>query len=108
MLWGSNMYYHHIQEMATSLVEAGVAIEKEQVELVLSAYWLDKIAVVWTTDDVHAVQEDEDEDEQTSSLSDEQAQEILQSVFEKHDGNNGITWESLHCCSQEIVEKLCI
>jgi hypothetical protein len=29
------MYNHHLQEMATSLVETGLATDQEQVELVL-------------------------------------------------------------------------
>lgn len=99
------MYQHHIHEMAASLVEAGLVQDIQAAEFVLSAYWKDKIAVVWTTDDVHGIQEDFNEDKQTSSLSDEQAQEILLSVFDNHDCNNGITWESLRYCSQELLEE---
>ena len=89
------MYEHHIKDMATSLVEAGLVTDKQQVELVLSQYWADKVAVVWTSVDVHAAQDNFNEDEQTSSLSDEQAQSILQEAFNKHDASEGITWESL-------------
>jgi hypothetical protein len=85
------MYEHHIKDMAASLVEAGLATDHQQVQLVLAAYWADKVAVVWTTEDVHAAQEDFDENEQISSLSEEQAQSILQKAFEKHDANEGIT-----------------
>jgi hypothetical protein len=99
------MYEHHIREMATSLVEAGLATDQKQVELVLSRYWEDKVAVVWTNDDVHSVQDDFDEDEQTSSLSEEQAQSILQRAFDKHDANVGITWESLRFWSEELAEE---
>ena len=95
------MYDHHIQEMASSLVEAGLATDGQQVELVLSQYWADKVAVVWSIDDVHAVQEDFDE-EQTSSLTEEQAQIILQRAFDKHDASEGITWESLRYYSEEL------
>ncbi|PSB31377.1 hypothetical protein [Chlorogloea sp. CCALA 695] len=96
------MYDHHIKDMATSLVEAGLATDREQVELVLSQYWADKVAVVWTTEDVHSVQDDFDENEQTSSLSEEQAQSVLQKAFDKHDASEGITWESLRYWSEEI------
>ena len=96
------MDLHHIQDMATSLVEAGLATDQKQVELVLQKYWEDKVAVVWTSVDVHAVQDDFDEDEQTSSLSEEQAQSILQKAFDKHDANVGITWESLRFWSEEL------
>jgi len=59
---------------------------------ILSQYWADKVAVVWTSVDVHTVQDDFNEDEQASSLSEEQAQSILQRVFDKHDATSeGIT-----------------
>lgn len=96
------MDLHHIQDMATSLVEAGLATDQKQVELVLQKYWEDKVAVVWTSVDVHAVQDDFDEDNETSSLSNEQAQSVLQRAFDKHDANEGITWESLRYWSEEI------
>ncbi len=67
------MYHHHIQKMARGLLEAGLATDRQQIELVLSQYWVNKVAVVWTTDDVHSIQEDFDEEMQTSSLSEEQA-----------------------------------
>ncbi len=94
--------YHHIQEMARGLVEVGLATDKQQVELVLSQYWADKVAVVWTTEDVHAAQDDFDEHTETSSLTEEQAQSILQKAFDKHDVSVGITWESLRYYSEEI------
>ncbi len=89
------MNQEHIEDMARGLVEAGLATDRQQVELVLSQYWADKVAVVWTTEDVHAAQDDFDEDEQTSSLTEEQAESILQRAFDKHDANVGITWEKL-------------
>ena len=93
---------HHIQEMVRSLVEAGLVQNSQAAESVLSQYWTDKVAVVWTTEDVHAAQNDFDEDEQTSSLSEEQAESILQRAFDKHDANVGITWESLRFWSEEL------
>lgn len=98
------MYQHHIKSMASSLVEVGLATDEKQVELVLAKYWADMIAVVWCIDDVHGIQKDFDKDKQKSSLSDEQAQEILLSAFENHDCNHGITWESLHYWSREVTE----
>ena len=94
--------YEHIKEMASSLVEAGLATDGEQVELVLAAYWADKVAVVWTNEDVHSVQDDFDDEEQTSSLTEEQAQIILQKAFDKHDASEGITWEDLRYWSEEL------
>ena len=96
------MDLHHIQDMATSLVEAGLATDQKQVELVLQKYWEDKVAVVWTTEDVHAAQDDFDEDVCSSSITEEQAESILQKAFDKHDAKVGITWESLRFWSEEL------
>ncbi len=100
------MYQHHIEEMARGLVKAGVATDRQQVELVLFQYWVDKVAIVWTTDDVHAAQDDFDENTETSSLTEEQAQSILHKALDKHDTSEGITWESLRYWSEECLEKL--
>ena len=94
--------YEHIKGMAASLETAGLATDGEQVQLVLAAYWADKVAVVWTTEDVHSVQDDFDDEEQTSSLTEEQAQIILQKAFDKHDASEGITWEDLRYWSEEL------
>ncbi len=94
--------YEHIKDMASSLIEAGLATDQEQIELVLSQYWADKVAVVWTNDDVHSVQDDFDEDEQTSSLSEEQAQTVLQRAFAKHNASDGLTWDNLRYYSEEL------
>ena len=91
--------------MAASLVEAGLATDQKQVEQALARYWEDKVAVVWTVDDVHAVQDDFDEDKETSSLSEEQAQSVLQKAFDNHDTNEGITLESLRFWSDELAEE---
>ncbi len=96
------MDLHHIQDMALGLVESGLATDQKQVELVLSQYWEDKVAVVWTTEDVHAVQDDFDEDVCSSSITEEQAESILQKAFDKHDASVGITWESLLYWSEEL------
>ena len=96
------MYEHHIENMASSLVEAGLATDCQQVELALAQYWADKVAVVWTNDDVHSIQDDFDDDEQTSSLTEEQTINVLQKAFDKHDPEQGITWESLRFWSEEL------
>ena len=96
------MDLHHTQEMVRSLVEAGLVQNSQAADSVLSQYWRDKVAVVWTTDDVHSIQDGFDEDKQTSSLSEEQAESILQRAFDKHDASEGITWESLRYYSEEL------
>lgn len=97
------MYRHHIQNMASSLVEAGLVQDSQAAENVLSQYWLGKVAVVSTIDDVHAIQNDFDEDEETSSLSNEEADKILQKAFDEHNGNEGISKENLRYWSQKVA-----
>ena len=63
------MDQHHTQEMVRSLVEAGLVQNSQAAESVLSQYWTDKVAVVWTTEDVHTVQDDFDENEQCDSFA---------------------------------------
>ncbi len=99
------MYDHHLHAMAASLVEAGLATDCQQVEKVLAKYWADKVAVIWTTDDVHSIQDDFNEDTCSSSLSEEQAINVLQETLDSHDTYNGITWESLRYWSEELLEK---
>lgn len=99
------MYHHHIQEMALSLVEAGLATDEKQALVVLSNYWLGKIAVVWCIDDVHSIQKDFNRETEKSSLSDEQALEILLLALDNHNCANGITWESLRYWSQDYLEQ---
>lgn len=105
MLLGNNMHHHNVQGMASSLVEAGLVKDQKQAELVLSAYWADKVAIIWCIDDVHGIQKDCDKETGKSSLTDEQAQEILLSAFDEHDCNNGITWDSLHYWSQKVLKE---
>lgn len=50
-----NNTYHHIQNMASSLLETGLVQDSQAVENVLSQYWLGKVAVVSTIDDIHAI-----------------------------------------------------
>ena len=99
------MDHHHLQNMASSLEEEGLATDQNRVEQALARYWEDKVAVVWTTEDVHSIQNDFDENEQTSSLSEEQAQSVLQKAFDKHDANEGITSESLRFWSEELAAE---
>ncbi len=96
------MDHHHIQDMASSLVEEGLATDQKLVEQALARYWEDKVAVVWTTDDVHSIQDDFDENKQTSSLSEEQAISVLQKAFDNHDANDGITWEKLRFWNEDL------
>ncbi len=96
------MYDHHLHAMAASLVEAGLTTDCQQVEKVLAKYWADKVAVIWTTDDVHSIQDDYDEDTFSSSLSEDQAIDILQEAFNSYDAEQGITWEGLRYWSQEM------
>ena len=46
----------------------------------------DTISITWCVDDVMSID---------SSLTDEQAREVLQLALKRHDASQGITWDSI-------------
>lgn len=92
------MYEHHIKEMATIVAKKLVEIEgwgdvglwTETFQDALSKYWEDKIAEVWSVDDVvdMAVAID-------LEINDEEAKKILHTILDKHDANVGISWDTI-------------
>jgi len=62
----------------------------EKVESALEQYWADKIACIWSVEDVH-FQAKQDE----VKVTDEQAVEVLELVHRKMDANLGINWDVL-------------
>ena len=57
---------------------------------ILEGYWSDKVAVVWSIDQVHRAA-----NECKRVLTNLQAQEILQQFFKLHNAQYGLTWEML-------------
>jgi len=104
------MYQHHIHDMARILVASGNATDPNQVEKVLSDYWADKVAIVWSTDDVRAAidqQYDEQVDEKAteSLITEDQAREALLEAFENHDAEYGIAWETLRYYARDVLSQ---
>ncbi len=59
------------------------------------------MAIIWDVDDVHEVGIDRPE----CVVTDEQAREVLKLLLKKHDMNNGITWETVECAIDSVLDK---
>ncbi len=95
------MYDHHICEMCNYLVASGLISDPVQTQKVLADYWADKIAIVWGTEDVKSTMADW-HDVEVDTISDEMALEVLQTVFENHDCNYGISWETIRATALDL------
>ena len=91
------MYSYIIQKQVEDLKEAGVIKDTEAARKVLDKYWKDKIAAVWTTEDVISRAE-----ENGKMITEEQAVEVLQTVLHKFDATQGINWYTLDCYMEDI------
>jgi len=87
--------------MCDHLVAAGLVSDPVQVQKVLADYWADKIAVVWGVEDVKSTMADWHQVE-IDTISDETALEVLQTVFENHDCNYGINWETIRATALDM------
>lgn len=89
------MYPHLIIEMANALVHSQVVpLDKQaEAEAVLQKYWGDKIAHVWTIDDVKAERPDLDED---------QCKQVLEQVEHDLDCTVGITWDVIEYTADSL------
>jgi len=65
-------------------------LQKDDAKKSLLSYWKDKIAVVWTREDVLAVAKDNAE-----VIDDEAADEILEAALLDHDAEQGINWDTI-------------
>ncbi len=104
------MYQHHIKDMAKSLVASGLATDSNRVEKVLTNYWADKVAIVWSSDNVRAAigeQYDQhvNEQNQESLITEDQAREALLMAFENHDAEYGIVWETLRYYAMDVLSQ---
>jgi hypothetical protein len=92
------MYAHTLKEMAAALVAAKVIPEekKKAAQDVLVGYWADKIALVWSADDVSG---------EYPKLSEDQCIEVLQKVLDDHDCTVGVTWETIHTVARGMFTR---
>lgn len=89
------MYKHNIDEMADLLFKAGVIRpgKEEQARNALIGYWADKMALIWTAQDVIDC---------CPNLTEEQAVEVLYKALHDHGYTIGITWETFRTCAQVL------
>jgi len=71
----------------------------------LEEYWIDRMAVVWTTEDVHRQL-----NQRGLVMDDDRAVQILGQLLDDHDANHGINWNTidfaLPSADDEAVRKL--
>ena len=96
------MYDHHLIAMADDLVAAGVITSKKKDKALkaLQAHWENKIAIVWSAEDVVEYAKDRE-----MEISEETACGILESMLDGHDCNYGITWDTISCELDEVEHE---
>ena len=82
------MHRNTIQEMLKAL--RSVLKDKAKAREQLEKFWSDKIAVVWTTQDVHRAA-----NERELALTEEQARHVLQRLLDRHDAQYGLKWADI-------------
>jgi hypothetical protein len=74
----------------TLAVLRSVVKNEEKAKDLLQRYWLNKIAVIWTTEDVHRAANERD-----LALTQKEAVQVLRYVFDHHDAQCGLKWEDI-------------
>jgi hypothetical protein len=77
--------------------------DKAKAERILKNYWRDKMALVWSVQDVHRAA-----NEREVALTNEEAMEVLQTLLNQHNKQYGIKWQDLttHIEDQVLGRKL--
>jgi hypothetical protein len=78
----------HIKEMSKLVIGKS----QKEIEEILSDYWENKIAIVWTVNDILEFSKEE----RSIYLTEGQAKLILKKIHKEHDSENGINWGTLH------------
>ncbi len=89
------MHTYMLEEMADALSNE-LHIPNHDALAVLSRYWEDKIAPVWSVDDVY-----ECAHRAEKPITRELAIEVLERAFDKHDAEYGISWITLDVTLEE-------
>jgi len=79
---------HLIEDMMRKL--KSVLSDKPRAINILKRYWQDRIAIVWTTKDVHRAA-----NERELALTEAEAIQILQTLHSQHNPQLGLRWEDL-------------
>jgi hypothetical protein len=82
------MFNHQIEEMTDAVAKQLELsdVQRAAVKTVLGLYWFDKIAIVWTADDVRSCKK---------GITEDDAVEALQQVLHHHDATLGVTWDTI-------------
>lgn len=84
------MESHNIDAMADAVAQAlGHGTQshgRRKIRTALAAYWADKVAIVWSVEDVQA---------ECPGLAAGEAAEVLRKVFRGHDSTLGISWDTI-------------
>ena len=83
-----------IEEMLRAL--RSVLKDHAQAKRRLERYWSDKIAIIWSTQDVHRAA-----NERETVLTEKEARETLRDLFEHHNPQYGLQWKDLY----EAIEQ---
>ena len=91
------MYSYLIENQVKALNEAGLIQDTEAANKVLTEFWKDKIANVWSFEDVISRAE-----ENGQEITKEQAIEVLQTILHKFDATVGINWTTIDIYLEDI------
>ena len=82
------MHHHIIIEMLDALTPT--LKSRKKAEAILQRYWSDKVAIIWTTQDVHRAA-----NERETVLTEAEAQTALTDLHRHHDKQLGLRWKDL-------------
>ena len=102
------MYDFEIEEIAKIVHEdiSSVKISEISVDTIhqsIKKYWADKVAVVWTTEDIDSVLFETDEDNGDKLLTDKQKFDALNIAFNSHDSETGLNNDCLRSSVKEVL-----
>jgi hypothetical protein len=83
------MHEHNIIEMLYALAPA--LKSRRKAEALLRNYWSDKMAIIWSTEDVHR-----SANERETVLTQEEARTILTDLHQHHNAQYGLQWKDLY------------
>ena len=83
------MHEHNIVEMLEKLTPA--LKSRRKAEEILRNYWSDKMAIIWSTEDVHRAA-----NERETVLTKEEARAILTDLHQHHNAQYGLQWKDVY------------
>ena len=98
------MYEVNLYQM-TSAVLASLGLGEEKRKIVndaIASHWKGKIAIVWCTTDVLMAA---GELERLAGITEEDAENILALVLEKHNASVGVSWDTLRIFAQDYLDE---